>query len=460
MATKKTTAKKSTTSKKKPAAKTSGSKSGGSRKIQLLKGMKDILPEEQHIWTKIRDKAEKLATYYGYQRIDTPVLEMAKMYKRAVGEGTDIVEKEMYTFEDLGGELITVRPEGTAGVVRAYNEHGMLNRPQPVKFFYIEPMFRHENPQSGRYRQHHQFGLEVIGEGSPAVDAEIIFLTHLFYKEFGIDSVIHINSIGSLEARKEYIKQLVAYFKRHKKDLSKDDQRRLDKNPLRLLDSKEEGMAQLIEEAPQIVDWLDDDSRQHFMKVLEYLDAVGVPYVLEPTLVRGLDYYSKTVFEVIPAPTGDEEDDGRRQKSLCGGGRYDGLVTLLGGREETPACGVGIGIERLIMEMKKQGKEPSPPNGPKVFLAQVGEQAKQKTFGLLEQFRKERLAVGQLFAKDSLRSQLEAADRMGVEFVLILGQKEILEGTILLRDMEGGVQETIDFSKAVTEVKKRLKDKK
>ncbi len=429
-----------------------------SRNIQLLKGMKDTLPTEQHYWNKLRDKAEKLATYYGYQRIDTPILEMTKLFRRTIGEATDIVEKEMYTFTDLGGESITLRPEGTAGVARAYVEHGMVNQSQPVKFFYIGPMFRHENPQSGRVRQHHQFGMEMIGEASAAVDAEIIFLTYLFYKELGIATTIHINSIGTTECRKEYIKQLVAYFRRHRKHLSPDDQRRLGKNPLRLLDSKTDGMAELIEEAPQIVDWLDDDSKHHFMKVLEYLDAMGVPYVLEPTLVRGLDYYTKTVFEVLPVVKANAEGEIKRQSALCGGGRYDGLIELLGGREQTPACGVGIGLERAILEMKRQEKEPPPPTKPKVFLAQVGEQAKQKAFPLFEEFRKEKLAVGQMFAKDSLKSQLELADKMGARYVLILGQKEVLEDTVLLRDMEGGVQETVSFDKIVNEVKKRLRD--
>lgn len=430
--------------------------SGGGKNIQLLKGMKDILPADQIYWNRLREKAEKLASYYGYGRIDTPMLETTRLFKRSIGEATDIVEKEMYTFTDLSGESVTLRPEGTAGVIRAYIEHGMMTIPQPVKFFYIGPMFRHENPQSGRLRQHYQFGLEVVGEASAAVDAEIIFLTHLFYRELSIETVIHINSIGVPDSRREYVKQLVAYFKRHRKSLSPDDQRRLIKNPLRLLDSKAEGMAELIEEAPQIVDWLDDESKTHFMKVLEYLDAMGVPYVLEPTLVRGLDYYTKTVFEVYP--TVNTEEEGKLPKALCGGGRYDGLVETLGGREATPGIGMALGLERVIIELKRQGKEPPQSVRPKVFLAQIGEAAKQKAFGLMEDFRKEKMAMAQLFAKDSLKSQLEAADKIGVRYVLILGQKEVLEGTILIRDMTGGVQETISFDKVIPELKKRLKD--
>lgn len=444
---------------KKPAAPREGAASRSKRPLQLLKGMKDILPTDQAYWNFLFSRAEKLASYYGYGRIETPVLEMTSLYRRTVGEVTDIVEKEMYTFTDQGGESISLRPEGTASVMRAYAEHGMVSLTQPVKLWYWEPMFRHENPQTGRYRQHYQFGLEVIGEESPAVDAEIIFVTTLFYRELGIATTVQVNSIGCPDCRAEYKKNLTAYYRRKRKQICSNCSHRLAKNPLRLLDCKEERCQEVREEAPQIVDWLCDGCRKHFMKVLEYLDTMGVSYNLNHFLVRGLDYYSRTVFEVLPVTPPGEEKDERRQKSLCGGGRYDGLLSLISDRS-APACGVGIGIERAMVEMRKQDLTPPTGSKPKVFLAQIGEQAKQRAFGLLEEFRKEKIAVAQMLAKDSLKSQLEIADKLGVHYVVIMGQKEVLEGTVLLRDMEGGVQETIDLDKIIPEVKKRLKDLK
>ncbi|MFA5358866.1 MAG: histidine--tRNA ligase, partial [Patescibacteria group bacterium] len=407
-------------------------RSSGRKNIQLLKGMKDILPADQGYWSYLQKEAEKLAGFYGYGRISTPVLEMTELFRRGVGNITDIVEKEMYSFTDLSGDSVTLRPEGTVGVARAYMEHGMMNQPQPIKFYYWEPMFRHENPQTGRYRQHYQFGFEVIGEENPAVDAEIIYLTTLFYKEIGIETNVQINSIGCPECRAEYKKNLIAYYRRKKKQICKDCQKRLLKNPMRLLDCKEEGCQEVKEEAPQIVDWLCENCKKHFMKVLEYLDNLEVPYNLNHSLVRGLDYYTRTVFEIMSVAKEDDDSD-RRQKSLCGGGRYDGLMELIGGRP-TPGCGVGIGIERAILEMRKQGIEPQVPKAPQIFLAQIGEQAKQKAFHLLESFRKEKMPIYQMLAKDSLKGQLEIADKLGVKYVLILGQKEVLEGTVLLRD--------------------------
>jgi len=467
MPTKKTTRKSKKTTKKiaKKSKKTtpekerkrkSSKKEKVGKGIQLLRGMKDILPADQIYWQYLIKKAEQLAAYYGFKRIDTPILEMSSLFKRSIGDTTDVVEKEMYTFTDASGENISLRPEATASICRAYIEHGMINQPQPVKFYYWGPMFRHDRPQSGRYRQFYQFGLETIGEQNPAVDVELILFCHLFFKEIGLDINFEINSIGSPDSRVEYKKNLVAYYRRKKRYLCADCQKRLTKNPLRLLDCKADQCQEYKEEAPQIVDWLDEESRNHFMKVLEYLDGLNIPYNLNPFLVRGLDYYTKTVFEIIPVIEDEEEKD-KRQNELGGGGRYDGLIELLGG-QPIPACGFSLGLERIISAMRKKEIEPVISKVPLVFLAQIGEQAKQKSFKLLEDFRKEKVAVFQLFAKDSLKSQLELADKLGIRYVLILGQKEVLEGTILLRDMEGGVQETIDFDKVVSEVKNKLKE--
>jgi histidyl-tRNA synthetase len=427
------------------------------KNIQLLRGMKDILPVDQDYWRYLRNKATDLASFYGFSAIDTPILEMTNLFRRAVGDSTDIVEKEMYTFTDPGGELISLRPEITASVCRAYIEHGMTNQPQPVKMFYFGPCFRHDRPQTGRYRQFYQFGLESIGEINPAVDAEVILLSFLFVKEVGIESEIQINSIGCPNCRAEYKKNLVAYYRRKKRSLCHDCQKRLVKNPLRLLDCKEPECQESKEEAPQIIDWLCEECKNHFMKVLEYLDALGIPYSLNPYLVRGLDYYTKTVYEIIPVVKDNDEE--RRQSSLAGGGRYDGLIELLSGKP-VPACGFSVGIERMIIEMRKQGIEPPLKKPIFVFLAQIGEQAKQKSFKLFEDFRKEKMPVAQMFAKDSLKSQLELADKLGAKYVVILGQKEVLEGTVLLRDMEGGVQENIDFDKIISEIKKKIKEGK
>lgn len=419
--------------------------------VQTLRGMKDILPEDQGYWEMVRNKAEELADAYGFRWINTPVLEHTELFKRTVGKETDIVEKEMYTFEDRGGDNVTLRPEGTAPVARAYVNHGMLSQPQPVKLFYWGPMFRYDRPQKGRYRQFYQFGFEVLGSALPIVDAELILMTYNFYKELGLETKVVLNSIGTAESRAEYLSELVSYYRTNRGKICEDCKRRMAKNPLRLLDCKEPQCAEVKAGAPQIVDWLDEESKAHFMKVLEYLDEVQVPYTLNPYLVRGLDYYAKTVFEFWPE--GGEE---LAQSALCGGGRYDGLVQMLGG-QPTPACGVAPGIERVILALKEKQIVPPAPRMPQVFLAQLGEQARVKALSLFEEFRKAGIKVVQTFAKEALKAQMEVANKYGVPYTLILGQKEVLDGTILIRDMDGGNQETVDMKKVVGEIKKKLK---
>jgi len=422
----------------------------GSRTPQLLRGMKDVLPADQDTWFYLYDKAREIARDYSFLWIETPIIESAGLFKRGIGAATDIVEKEMYAFTDLNGEAVALRPENTASIVRAYIEHGMINQPQPVKMWYFGPMFRHERPQSGRLRQFHQFGLEVIGEENAAVDAQIILATYNFYKEIGLEVNVQINSIGCQECRGEYKKNLQNYYRSKKKLICEDCQDRLNKNPLRLLDCKNPKCQEVKAAAPQIIDWLCEDCKNHFMGVIEYLDEIDIPYVLNPHLVRGLDYYTRTVFEVW---TNNEEQS--RQSALGGGGRYDLLSEQLGGRP-TPACGVSIGIERVISELRKQEIAIPLPPKPLVFLAQVGKQAKQKCFSVFEDLRRGGIKAAESITKDSLKSQLEVADKLDVEYVLILGQKELLEGTILLRDMEAGVQETLDLNKLIPELKKKL----
>ena len=417
---------------------------------QLLRGFKDILPSEQKYWQLIRNKAKQMARDYGFERIDLPILEESSLFIRAVGKETDIIAKEMFSFEDRGGDNVSLRPEATASVSRAYINHGMLNLPQPVKFFYIGPMFRYDRPQSGRYRQFNQFGFEALGDINPVLDAQIIIMSYNFFKELGIDVNIQINSIGCPECRKEYKTQLIGYYKTQKADLCNDCKERLSKNPLRLLDCKEEKCIAISEDAPQIVDWLCDDCKNHFVKVLEFLDEIEIPYNLNSRLVRGLDYYTKTVFEVWI-----EKAEKKAQNALGGGGRYDGLVEMLGGRP-TPGIGVALGIERIILKIKELEIEVPEKEKPDVFIAQLGESAKRKCLVLYETLRQEGIKIAESFSKDGLKNQLDIANKLGVKYTLILGQKELSEETILLRDMEGGIQETINYNKVIKEIKKRL----
>jgi histidyl-tRNA synthetase len=420
------------------------------KELTTVTGMRDILPQDQKYWEMVRKTAKLVARDYGYDRIDTPILEDANLFIRGVGSGTDIVEKEMFSFVDQGDNHLVLRPEGTSSVVRAYIQHGMLNLPQPVKTFYMGPLFRHEKPQSGRYRQFFQFGFEAVGEDNPALDAQLILMGWNVLNDLGIESVIQVNSIGCRECRDEYKKSLVKYYRSKSKLLCENCKTRITKNPLRLLDCKEEGCRELRDDAPQILDYLDDACKDHFMKVVGYLDELDLPYVLNPHVVRGLDYYSKTIFEYWST------DDIEGKNALGGGGRYDGLVEMLGGREEAPACGLAMGMDRIVAKMREKNIEVLG-DSVDVFVAQLGDAAKKKAMVMYESLRKNgEFTVSQAFNKDSLKKQLEIANKLKVKFTLILGQKEVGDGTIMLRDMQGGVQEVIDFKKIETELKKRL----
>jgi histidyl-tRNA synthetase len=418
---------------------------------ELLRGFRDILPEEQGRWALVRDAVRRLAEAYSFDRIELPVLERADLFQRTLGKQTDIIEKEMYAFADPAGDLVAMRPEATASVARAYVNHGMLNLPQPVKLWYEGPMFRHDRPQAGRYRQFHQFGFESIGVPDAIVDAQLILIASRIFKRLGVDIVVQINSIGTPESRQSYLAELTGYFRPHRNKLSEDDKRRLQKNPLRLLDSKDPATVELVAGAPQIVDWLDEESKQHFMKVLEYLDEVGVAYQLNPLLVRGLDYYTRTVFEIWEA--GDEGE--RAQNALGGGGRYDGLVELIGGRP-TPACGFAIGLERAVKAMTDRGVSPPPREKPSVFFAQLGDAARRVGLRLFEEFRLAGIPVAEAFGKNALKAQLEVANDLRVPYALLLGQKEVLDGTIIIRDMDSGAQEIVDSAKIVSIMQRKL----
>ena len=422
-------------------------------KYQSLTGMHDILPEEQVYLKRIQKVVESVANSYTFDKIETPILEFAEVFQKAVGDDTDIVGKEMYTFRTKGGDLVALRPEGTSAVMRSYLEHGMHNLPQPVKLWYIGPFFRYERPQAGRFRQFHQFGFEVIGEASPSIDSQIIQMSYDVLKEVGFKNLtIEVNSIGDSECRPYFKKILTSYFKSRRSSLCTDCQRRLKENPLRILDCKEEKCQRIKASAPQIIDHLCEKCHAHFKDVLEFLDELELPYTLNPYLVRGLDYYTKTVFEIV-----ETTEDGKSLGTLIGGGRYDNLSKLLGGRD-TPGCGSAAGIERIISLMKtREMKTGAKVEEPKIFLAQLGQLAKRKGMKLFEEFRAAKIAVAESFSKDSLKAQLRTANKLNIKWVLIFGQKEALEDFITLRDMDTGTQSEIKLDKVVEEMKEMLK---
>lgn len=424
-------------------------------KLQSLTGMHDILPENQPYYKKVQKSIENTTHYYNFSRIDVPVLEFAEVFSKGAGSSSDVVEKEMYTFRTKGQDLVALRPEFTPGIVRSYIEHGMYNLPQPVKLYTLGPCFRHDRPQKGRYRQFLQASLEVLGDKSPSIDGQTIQMSYDVLKDLGFKNInIEVNSIGDQECRPYFKKILTTYFRSRKSSLCSDCQRRLKENPLRILDCKEEKCQQVKAGTPQIIDHLCESCHAHFKQVLEFLDELELPYTLNPYLVRGLDYYTKTVFEIT-----EKSEVGAMYGTLAGGGRYDGLVKLMGGRD-TPACGVAIGISRIVeLMMEKEIKVDKKEEKTDIFLAQLGQSAKRKSMKLFEEFRAAKIPVAESFSKDSLRSQLNAANKMGVKWVLIFGQKEALEDFITLRDMETGVQKEIKLDKVVEEMKNKLNKK-
>jgi histidyl-tRNA synthetase len=420
--------------------------------MQPPRGMRDLLPGDQPYWDQLRRVVSRMALEYGFQRIDTPAVEYANLFIRSIGGGTDIVDKEMYIFSSKGGDKLSLRPEMTAGIVRAYIQHGMNVLSKPVKLFSIGPVYRYDRPQEGRYREHFQANFDAFGEQDPILDAQLIQLAHRVVTSLGIKNVqFQINSLGCPKCRKEYQELLVAYFESKKQKLCLNCKRRLETNPLRILDCKEDKCIQVAELAPQSVDRLCPDCRVHFKNILEYLDELDLPYVINPRLVRGLSYYSKTVFEIW-----SNDEDGKKH-SLGGGGRYDYLVEQLGG-EHTPAIGFGLGLDRLVAEMKRVHAKSYTGPKPKVFLAQLGDLAKKKSLRIFAELQKNGILVAESFGRGSLKSQLRVADRVGVEITLIIGQKEALDETVIIKDMTSGTQETVTNEKLVNSVKKILKN--
>ena len=415
--------------------------------FQAPRGTSDHLPEEQKYWRFIESKAVEVAARFGFGRIDTPAFEDSNLFIRSVGEGTDIVEKEMYTFDDRGGDSITLRPEGTAPVCRAYLEHGMHNLPQPVRLYYFCPVFRYERPQAGRFRQHHQFGVEVLGDGDPSVDAEVIEVAWNLMTSLGLTDInLLINSVGDPQCRPAYVEKLREYYSGHKEKLCTDCKERLDRNPLRLLDCKVERDHVLGNDAPKSADNLCGDCSEHWNKLLKYLDAMRLPYQIDHRMVRGLDYYTRTVFEVQPV-------DGGGQSTICGGGRYDGLITALGGRD-TPGIGFATGLERLTLNLKRS--EVSVPEEPKprYLVANVGDDARIAALELSVRLR--RAGVGVILGSGTrgLRGQMRQANALEIPFALILGDDEIEKGEVMVRDMESSAQESRPVAEFIEEVTK------
>ena len=410
------------------------------------RGTSDILPEEFAYWKYVQEKAIALCQLYGYQPISTPIFEDAQLFTKTVASGTDIVDKEMYVFQDKSGQELALRAEGTAPVCRAYIEHGLFNLPQPVKLYYIGPAFRYERPQAGRYRQHHQFGFEALGESDPVLDAEVIDMAHRFFIMLGLHGQsIHLNSIGCKVCRPGYLEVLKHHYSRHTDKLCPDCKVRLVRNPLRLLDCKTASCQGIASTAPRITDYLCSECQTHFRKIQDYLRAMNIPFQLNPRLVRGLDYYTRTVFEVEP------EDKGG-QSTLGGGGRYDDLIESLGGKS-APGVGFAAGLERIILNVRKHNLEVPPLPRPKVFVAHMGQDTKTEALKLASELRKAGIPVVIATGDKSLKGQLRQADALDMSYSLILGQQELSRHDVTLRDMRSGEQRTI----ALTEVVPLLK---
>ena len=410
-----------------------------SAKYQSPKGVHDILPEDHLYFSFVKKVVRHNCRRAGFRRISTPIFEDIEVFKRSVGESSDIVEKEMFVFESKSGKKYALKPEGTAGVVRAYLEHGMAGLPKPTELYYIEPHFRYNRPQKGRYRQFHQFGFEVIGESDPAIDAQVIYIADRINKDLGIADrlTLQLNTIGSQEDRKKFREDLINFYTGKERSLCEDCKRRMHENPLRLLDCKEEDCQILASMAPKLESVMSESSKEHFALLREYLDELGVKYELNPMLVRGLDYYTHTVFEFWSKREA-------AQNATGGGGRYDGLIEQMGGTA-TPAIGYAAGIERTIDYMKEAGIRPPNKDKVAIFVAQLGLAAKKKALPLINTLREKGINVMGAIGKDSMKAQMSLADKLDAEYSLIFGQVEVKEGTIILRNMKRGSQEIVPF---------------
>lgn len=401
-----------------------------------IKGTEDVLPKDSYRWQFVEDVMRKESAAYGFKEIRTPVFEHTELFARGVGQTTDVVQKEMYTFDTKGGESVTLRPEGTAGAARAVLEHGLVNDSLPIKASYFVSCYRYEKPQAGRLREFHQFGLECYGTQSPVADAELICAAQSIFDRLGIKQLrLEINSIGCPTCRAEYHKALKEYFYGYKDELCETCNSRLEKNPMRILDCKSPVCSKIAGGAPKITDYLCDECKEHFASVQKYLDAAGVEYTVNPTIVRGLDYYTKTVFEFVTDFIG-------AQGTVCGGGRYDGLIEELGGKH-LPSLGFAMGIERLLMLMDKQGIEIPKPSTCDLYVAVMGEKASLKSFEIIKAVRSCGLIAETDIVGRGLRAQMKYADKIGAKFSMVLGDNEIEQGKAVIKNMSSGEQTEI-----------------
>ncbi len=407
------------------------------------RGTADILPEEQKYWRYIEQKALEQCRRYGYQRLDTPVFEDAGLFTRSIGEGTDIVTKEMYIFDDRSDNRLALRPEGTAPICRAYVEHGMGSLTQPVKLFYLANIFRYERPQAGRYREHHQFGCEAIGESDPAIDAEVVTMAWSFFASLGLNGLmLKLNSIGCKACRPAYLERLREYYISYSDRLCPDCKVRMEKNTLRLLDCKQPSCHGIAEAAPRSADHLCKECNDHFTAVRKYLNLAGVPFEVSHRLVRGLDYYTRTVFEIQPPGEG-------AQTSVGGGGRYDGLIEEIGGKP-TPSIGFGTGIERIVLNLKAQSVPIPPVSGQDVFIAYRGDDAKTEAVRLAAILRSGGIGTILAFGDRSLKAQMRQADGSGCAYVAIIGDDELQTKSVTLRTMGTGEQQSVLWDNLVS----------
>ncbi len=405
---------------------------------QAPKGTRDILPEDIYQWNYVENEFSELCRKFGYNEIRIPVFEHTELFQRGVGDTTDIVQKEMYTFQDKGGRSITLRPEGTAGVVRSYIEHGMASQPQPVKLFYQITAYRYENVQKGRYREFNQFGVELLGAADPAADVEIISILALFFEKLGIKNlVLNLNSIGCPTCRQAYNEKLRSFLADRLEGMCNTCKERYDRNPMRILDCKEESCKKQIKDAPALLDHICDNCRTHFNGVLGRLEAIGIPYSIDKNIVRGLDYYTRTVFEFVSKNIGS-------QGTVCGGGRYDGLVEACGGAP-TPGIGFALGVERLLLEMQSQGINIPKPEAPDIFIGAIGEKAAMACEKLAWKLRQHKITCIKDIMGRSVKAQMKYADKLGVRYVLIIGDNEIETNKAQLKDMKTGEAKDISL---------------
>ena len=411
--------------------------------INIPKGMKDVLPSQSYKWQYVEGTAREVAKSFGFKEIRTPVLEHTELFLRGVGDTTDIVNKEMYTFLDKGNRSVTLKPEGTAGVARSFVENGMANDGLPAKMYYFSPAFRYERPQAGRLREHHQFGVELYGSASPQADAEVITLVDIFYKRLGLKEVkLQINSRGCAECRKAYSAALKEYFKPHLFEMCADCNSRFEKNPMRILDCKDERCKKITANAPAITDYLCDDCRAHFEEVQKLLSLSGVEYKVNPSIVRGLDYYSRTVFEFISSAAG-------AQGTVCGGGRYDTLLQQIG-EKPVPAVGFGGGIERLLMVMEAEGINIPKNEFTRIYVAGMDEKTRELAFKIVKELREKGISAESDLMERSVKAQFKYADKLGAEYVAVIGENELKSGEVNIKKMSDGTQQAVKIGDIYT----------